>query len=132
MSDNEIVQPDQPLKSPRHELAVQYLALGDTAAEAYRKAGFSADNGNASRFFARPDVGARLHHLLVHHAAECAVTKETLTVEAEMHRVIALQMGELRAANEALMTKAKLHGLIQERHSVGGANGGPVEVVVGL
>src|SRR6266446_3550585 len=98
MSDNEIVQPDQPLKSPRHELAVQYLALGDTAAEAYRKAGFSADNGNASRFFARPDVGARL----VHHAAECRVTKEALTVEAEMHRVIALQMGELRAANEAL------------------------------
>jgi len=38
----------------------------------------------------------------VHHAAECGVTKETLTVEAEMHRVIALQMGELRAANEAL------------------------------
>src|SRR6266566_582094 len=41
MSDNEIVQPDQPLKSPRHELAVQYLALGDTATEASRKAGFS-------------------------------------------------------------------------------------------
>ncbi len=36
MSDNEIVQPDQPLKSPRHELAVQYLALGDAAAELAR------------------------------------------------------------------------------------------------
>ena len=83
MSDNEIAQPDQPLKSPRHEIAVQYLALGDTAAEAYRKAGFSADTGNATHFFGRSDVGSRLQYLMAHHAAECGVTKETLTAEAE-------------------------------------------------
>jgi hypothetical protein len=95
-------------------------------------AGFVPNDGNASSFFNRPKIAARVAELVANAAVQCGVTKETLTAEAEMHRVIALQRGELRAANDALIAKAKLHGLIQERHAVGGSNGGPVEVVVGL
>ena len=127
---NEIPQSDQPLPNPRHELACQHRAAGETEVTAYQMAGFVPNDGNASSFFNRPNIAARVAELVAAGAARCAVTKDSLTVEAEVSRITALRDGEYRAANEAILIKARLHGLIQDRLAVGGSKGeGPVKVV---
>jgi hypothetical protein len=92
-------------------------------------AGFVPNDGNASSFFNRPNIAARVRELVANAAAECGVTKETLTGEAEMNRLAALARGDIGKANDAVMIKAKLHGLIQERREHGGKDGGPIQVV---
>lgn len=50
-----------PLENAKHEKMVQlYAAGGLTPTQAYARAGFKPDSGNASRVFGRPEVEARL------------------------------------------------------------------------
>jgi hypothetical protein len=77
------------------ELAAQYRAAGDTVVDSYRKAGFAADDSNASKFFQRLEVAGRVAYLVAQHAVECGVTKETLAAEAEVHRTMALLSGDI-------------------------------------
>jgi hypothetical protein len=51
------------LENPRYEAFAQALAKGKSASEAYKKAGFKANRGNASRLKAHESVSRRLAEL---------------------------------------------------------------------
>jgi phage terminase small subunit len=51
------------LKDKRRELFCQHVVSGMTASAAYAAAGYKADDGNAARMRAKPDVVARIEEL---------------------------------------------------------------------
>jgi phage terminase small subunit len=69
------------LSNPKHELFAQELAKGDTATDAYVKAGYKPDDGNAARLAAKPEVQARVQELTGAAAEKVGVTIERITEE---------------------------------------------------
>lgn len=110
------------LKNPKHELFAQERAKGLTADEAYVKAGYSQNRGNAIRLNANEDVTARVSELQTRVAEITGVTLASVTEDlariAQKAEKLADSAG-LGVARLARMDIAKLHGLIVERKQHG-------------
>lgn len=109
------------LKNARHEAFAQGLAKGLTADEAYQKAGFKPNRGNAATLKANQSVLDRVAEIQGKAAAKAGVTIQSLTDELEQARGIAIAEKQSSAAVAATMGKAKLHGLGVEHKRVSGS-----------
>ncbi|WP_234825350.1 hypothetical protein [Agrobacterium pusense] len=109
------------LKNARHETFAQGLAKGLTADEAYQKAGFKPNRGNAATLKANQSVLDRVAEIQGKAAAKAGVTIQSLTDELEQARGIAIAEKQSSAAVAATMGKAKLHGLGVEHKRVSGS-----------
>lgn len=109
------------LKNARHETFAQGLAKGLTADEAYQKAGFKPNRGNAATLKANQSILDRVAEIQGKAAAKAGVTIQSLTDELEQARGIAIAEKQSSAAVAATMGKAKLHGLGVEHKRVSGS-----------
>lgn len=109
------------LKNARHETFAQGLAKGLTADEAYQKAGFKPNRGNAATLKANQSILDRVEEIQGKAAAKAGVTIQSLTDELEQARGIAIAEKQSSAAVAATMGKAKLHGLGVEHKRVSGS-----------
>lgn len=91
-ADNE----DQPLSNARHERFAQYLAAGMPQVEAYEKAGYSRDDGNADRLTRNDSIRQRLAYLHRRNVAKMDVAAAGVTVEGQLAKLEAVQ-AELKA-----------------------------------
>lgn len=108
------------LKNARHEAFAQGLAKQLTADEAYQKAGFKANRGNASVLKSKQNIMDRVAELQARAAERVVITVASLTEELEQARAIAIAEKQSSAAVAASMGKAKLHGLgLEKRHVTG-------------
>jgi phage terminase small subunit len=108
-----------PLANPRHERFVQALFEGKSADEAYMKAGYSENRGNASRLKANENILARLTELQAAAAKASEVTVQSLLNELEAAREKASNLDQLSAAVRAIEAKAKVSGLLVQKVEVG-------------
>ena len=110
------------LTNHRHERFTQLLAAapkGMTVTDAYEKAGYRRNDGNASTLARHPQVQARLKEIKGQLAEKAVVTAESLMKEAEEVRVSAMDSGQLNAAVAAIKEKGVLSGKRVERSEVG-------------
>ena len=110
-----------PLENPRWERFARALFEGGTADEAYVKAGYSENRGNASRLKANENILARLAELQAAAAKASEVTVESLLAELEDARARANSLDQLSSVVKAISEKAKISGLLVQRVEVGGA-----------
>jgi hypothetical protein len=103
------------LKNPRHERFSQELAIGKSADEAYRAAGYKSDRAHASRLAANSNIRARVTELQNVTAEKAGVTLNSLIGEAADIQQSAVKAQAYSAAVAALTAKAKLAGLWIER-----------------
>ena len=105
------------LENHKHEVFAQELAKGLPSAEAYVNAGYSFNEGNASRLKSNDKVQARVAELQERGAKRAEVTIATLVEELEEARRIALSAAtpQSGAAVTASMGKAKLLGLVVDK-----------------
>ena len=107
------------LTNPRHERFAQALFEGKTADQAYVKAGYSENRGNASRLKANENVLARLTELQSEAAANSEVTVASICRELDEANAVAKAKGQAAAMVSAATLRAKLAGLMVERVEVG-------------
>ncbi|MBA8799167.1 phage terminase small subunit [Agrobacterium sp. RC10-4-1] len=92
------------LKNARHETFAQGLAKGLTADEAYQKAGFKPDRGNASRLQQNDSIRQRVSELLEweqiveRRATEKAVEKLAITKERVLAELAKIGFADIRKA----------------------------------
>lgn len=104
--------PSKPLPNQRQELFAQHLSRGLPAVEAYERAGYKRNEGNASELKGKEKVSARVAHLLAQ-AAKAAVMDRATIMRKLAHNVDrAEQLGQINASTTAL----KLYG--QEAHGM--------------
>ena len=109
------------LPNPRHERFAQELAKGKSASEAYKLAGYKANDGNAATLKGNQRVLERVAELQKQAAARTGVTVERLT--DDLLRIAAKAEADgsssgLNAARQACMDVAKLNGLIIDKAEV--------------
>jgi phage terminase small subunit len=109
-----------PLSNARHEAFCLALFEGASADEAYVKAGYSKNRGNASRLKANEVVLARLSELQAEAAASSKVTVESICRELDEAVAVAKTKGQAQAMVSVATLRAKLAGLMVERVEVGG------------
>ncbi|WP_316195368.1 MULTISPECIES: hypothetical protein [unclassified Bradyrhizobium] len=135
------------LPNPKHEAAAQAFAAGKTQQQAYTEAGFTYKPANASRFFKRADVRARMQEIIAERidverkSSELAVRKVGLTKEWVIERLMwnaerclrgtpvrdanGKHTGEFTGkvdaagANRALELLGKHLGMFIDRHEIG-------------
>jgi len=107
------------LTNPRHERFAQALFEGETADEAYVKAGYAKNRGNASRLKANEIVLARLTEQQAEAASKSKVTVESICRELDEANAVAKAKGQAAAMVSAATLRAKLAGLMVERVEVG-------------
>lgn len=103
------------LENARHERFAQELAKGKSATEAYAAAGYSPDDGNATRLTGNDRVRARLAELQSRAAEKAVVTAEDIARQLDEDRQFARENGAAAAAVSATMGKAKVLGLVIEK-----------------
>lgn len=108
------------LKNARHETFAQGLAKGMTADEAYQKAGFKPNRGNAATLKANQSILDRVTELQSKAVKKVEITVDSLAQELEEARAIALSEKQSSAAVSATMGKAKLFGLGVENRRMSG------------
>lgn len=108
------------LKNARHETFAQGLAKGLTADEAYQKAGFKPNRGNAATLKANQSILDRVTELQSKAVKKAEITVDSLAQELEEARAIALAEKQSSAAVSATMGKAKLFGLGVEHRRMSG------------
>jgi phage terminase small subunit len=113
-----------PLSNPRWERFAQRLFEGLSADEAYVKAGYSENRGNASRLKANESVSMRVAELQAEIAKENVVSVGSLLAELESARQKATSLDQLSAVVRAIEAKAKVSGLLTQKIEV--TNGGNV------
>lgn len=116
-----------PLKNARHERFAQWRAKGKSVDEAYVKAGFKANRGNASRLNANEGVRARVLELQVRAAEKAIITADDIARQLDQDRQFARKLKQASAAVSATLGKAKVLGLVVDRQEHTGKNGGPIE-----
>ena len=104
-----------PLKNPRHEAFAQYLYEGLSATEAYEKAGYKPDDGNATRLTGNDRIRARVAELQERKSKQADVTVERVTKMLLADRNAAIEAGDISNRRQCAMDLAKLHGLIVEK-----------------
>ncbi len=108
------------MPNAKHELFAQARAAGSSADEAYAKAGYAPNRGNAARLNANDDTMKRVAELQSKFARRAEVTVESLSAELDEVRTAAIAEKQFSAAVSATMGKAKLHGkLIERKHLTG-------------
>jgi|SRR6516162_4100866 phage terminase small subunit len=107
------------LSNSRWERFANLLLEGLTAVDAYEKAGYKRNDGNASTLANHPEVQARLKELKGKLTAKAVVTAESLLDEAEQVRLGAMEYKQFNAANTAIKGKAVLTGHWVERAEIG-------------
>lgn len=118
------------LENARHELFAQELAKGETASAAYVKAGYAANDGNASTLKGNQKVEARVAEILAGAAKRAEITVASISErllkiaeKGENSREAAL----LSVSRASLMDVAKLNGLVVDKREMFGKGGGPIE-----
>ena len=111
----------QPLTPVKQELFVQHLMKGIPQAQAYEKAGYKPNPGNASELASSEKVSKRLAWLQQRQAARKGITVETLCDELDRDRELARKLDQPSAAITATMSQAKLMGLLIDRKETGAA-----------
>jgi hypothetical protein len=99
------------LVNQRHEKFAQGLAEGKSATEAYKNAGYTPNDGNATRLKGNERIRARVAELQECGAARASLTLQGLIEEASHIQTKAMAEGKYAAAVAALTVKAKLAGL---------------------
>jgi hypothetical protein len=108
-----------PLNNARHEAFARGLFEGHSADEAYVKAGYSENRGNASRLKANENIRARVAELQAQAAVDSKVTIESICRELDEANVVAKAKGQAAAMVSAATLRAKLSGLLVEKVEVG-------------
>ena len=107
------------LSNPRHELFAQVLAAGCNATEAYVKAGYLLNKGNAGRLKANERIRKRVEELQARNVqaqeAAVGVTIEQLRAQFAEAYAIAKELSQPTAMVAATTAQAKLAGLWIER-----------------
>jgi phage terminase small subunit len=107
------------LSNPRHELFAQVLAAGCNATEAYVKAGYHLNKGNAGRLKANERIRKRVEELQARNVqaqeAAVGVTIEQLRAQFAEAYAIAKELSQPTAMVAATTAQAKLAGLWIER-----------------
>jgi hypothetical protein len=109
-----------PLKNTKHERFVQLLLQGETAVDAHEHAGYTRDDGNATRLRANPKVQERLAELQSEVAKDTKVTVESLLAELEEARAKAVSLDQMSAAVKSISEKARISGLMVQKVEIGG------------
>jgi len=126
------------LRNPRHERFAQLLASGEYATDAYEKAGYSRDAGNASYLAKTEEITNRVQEITAAAFAKerkaaavaaerAAVTVESLMRECEEAARGAAAAGQWSAVIAAIKEKGVLSGKRVERRESGGP--GEVEAI---
>ncbi len=108
-----------PLRNQRHEAFARGLFEGLSSDEAFVKAGYSRNSGNASRLKGNESVLARLSELQAEAATNSRVTVESICKELDAANAVAKERGQAAAMVSASALRAKLAGLMVERVEVG-------------
>ena len=107
------------LSNSRHELFAQVLAAGCSATEAYVKAGYRLNKGNAGRLKANEHIRKRVEELQARNVqaqeAAVGVTIEQLRAQFAEAYAIAKELSQPTAMVAATTAQAKLAGLWIER-----------------
>ena len=107
------------LSNPRHELFAQVLAAGCNATEAYVKAGYRLNKGNAGRLKANERIRKRVDELQARNVqaqeAAVGVTIEQLRTQFAEAYDMAKELSQPTAMVAATTAQAKLAGLWIER-----------------
>jgi len=107
------------LSNQRHELFAQVLAAGCSATEAYVKAGYRLNKGNAGRLKANERIRKRVEELQGRNVqakeAAVGVTIEQLRVQFAEAYEMAKELSQPTAMVAATTAQAKLAGLWIER-----------------
>ncbi len=107
------------LSNPRHELFAQVLAAGCSATEAYVKAGYRLNKGNAGRLKAYEHIRRRVEELQGRNVqaqeAAVGVTIEQLRAQFAAAYEMAKELSQPTAMVAATTAQAKLAGLWIER-----------------
>lgn len=106
------------LSNPKHERFAQALAKGKTQAEAYKEAGYSPSEPNASRLRSNDKVQARLAELQERAAIRTEITVASITDRLLAIATLAENVKDapmLQAARASLMDAAKLNGLVVDK-----------------
>lgn len=98
------------LSNPRHERFAQEVAKGNSATQAFIRAGYSANRGNATRLNANESVQRRVSELKDRAALKTEITVASLLAEAEQARTLAMELGQPSAAVAAIKEKGVLSG----------------------
>jgi hypothetical protein len=110
-----------PLNNQRWERFAVGLFEGLSADEAFVRAGYSKNRGNASRLKSNEIVSARLSELQAEAAATSKVTVESICRELDEANKVAREKCQAAAMVSAATLRAKLAGLMVERVEVGAA-----------
>lgn len=81
------------LSNAKHELYAQAVAKGSASSEAYVLAGYSFNEGNASRLKSNEKVKARIEEILTEAAAKCGIS-----VEKVMNELAKIGFSDIRKA----------------------------------
>ena len=107
------------LSNQRHELFAQVLAAGRNATEAYVKAGYRLNKGNAGRLKANEHIRKRVEELQARNVqaqeGAAGVTIEQLRAQFAEAYAIAKELTQPTAMVAATTAQAKLAGLWIER-----------------
>ena len=107
------------LSNQRHELFAQVLAAGCSATEAYVKAGYRLNKGNAGRLKANERIRERVGELQARNVqaqeAAVGVTIERLRAQLAESYELAKELSQPTAMVAATTAQAKLAGLWIER-----------------
>jgi hypothetical protein len=108
-----------PLPNARHETVAQLVAQGITKTEAYAIAGYSPDDGNASRLTGTDRVKQRVAEIQQKTADLTQVTVARLVGAADEIRSLAVRDKQYSAAVGAVKEIGILTGLRIDRREVG-------------
>lgn len=106
------------LENQRHEAFCRNIVKGMTIDEAYKKAGFKANRGNAARLNADERVKRRISEMRRSLHLKIEITLETQTAKLERAYEVAEEAKQSAAMTHAAMAQAKLHGLLVDRVEV--------------
>lgn len=118
------------LKNAKHELFAQLVSKGETATDAYIKAGYKANDGNAATLKGNQRIADRIAEILAKAATRVEITVAGITERLMKLADVAEETGitrdeetgvtksssrHLGVARAALMDAAKLNGLIVDK-----------------
>lgn len=103
------------LKNVRHELFAQGIARGWPACRAYREAGYTPSDANASRLRGNDKIQARIAEIQALAASRLVITVAKLQHDLEQAKEIARDGGNASAMVAAVREQAVLAGLRVEK-----------------
>jgi len=103
------------LINQRHELFAQALFEGKSQRDAFAAAGYSRNDGNASRLTQNEKVQARVAELKERAAVKVSLTREWIIEQLIQNARLARIQGDIAPSNQALSLLGKELGMFVER-----------------